>query len=72
MKIKKDQIVKVVAGDDKGKTGKVLAVKGEKVIVEGVNILTKHVKPQNGQPGQIVKAEGPIHISNVASTTIAQ
>jgi ribosomal protein L24 len=35
------------------------------VTVEGVNIATKHVKPQNGQSGQIVKAERPIHISNV-------
>ena len=65
MKIKKGQSVTVIAGDDKGKTWSILALKNDRVTVEGVNIATKHVKPQNCQSGQIVKAERPIHISNV-------
>lgn len=66
--------VKVIAGDDKGKTGKVLSLdrkqhkskNGPFVVVEGVNILTKHQKPRaRGETGKRVQKEGPIHISNV-------
>lgn len=68
LKIKKNDKVKVIAGKDKGKEGKVLLVNAKKntVIVEGVGKITKHTKPsaQNQQGGIIVK-EGPIHISNV-------
>ena len=68
MKIKKDDMVKVIAGKDKDKEGRVLAVnkKDGKVLVEGVNMLTKHTKPtMANQNGGIVHQEGPIHISNV-------
>ena len=67
-KIKKGDTVKVIAGKDKDKEGKVIAVnpKEGKVTVEGVNMLTKHTKPSAANPsGGIVKVEGPISISNV-------
>ena len=68
MKIKKGDMVKVIAGKDKDKEGKVLAVNHDKntVIVEGVNMITKHTKPSAAnQNGGIVKQEGPIDASNV-------
>ena len=68
MKIKKDDKVIVLSGKDKGKQGKVLVAdpKGEKVIVEGVSIATKHQKPrQQGQEGGIIKVETPIYVSEV-------
>jgi large subunit ribosomal protein L24 len=69
--IKKGDNVKVIAGADKGKTGKVLQVfpKLEQVLVEGVNLKTKNVKAKrDGEKGTIVKKANPIHISNVAAT----
>ncbi len=68
MKIKKDDMVKVIAGADKDKEGRVLAInkKDGKVLVEGVNMLTKHTKPSMAnQNGGIIHQEGPIDISNV-------
>ncbi len=68
MKIKKGDIVKVIAGSSKGKEAKVISVdqKKNKVIVEGVNVITKHEKPSAGNPnGGIVTKEAPIDISNV-------
>ena len=68
MKIKKGDMVKVIAGKDKDKEGKVLAVNKEKntVVVEGINMVTKHTKPSaTNQNGGIVKQEGPIDASNV-------
>ena len=67
--IKKDDTVIVLAGEDKGKTGKVLKVLVEKnrAIVEGVNIVSKSAKPSAKNPqGGIVKMEAPIHISNLS------
>mgnify|MGYP001499192719 FL=1 len=68
MRIKKNDDVVVIAGNDKGKTGKVLKVFPEtlRVIVEGVNLRTRHTKPtqKNPQGGKVVK-EAPIHVSNV-------
>ena len=67
-KIKKGDTVKVIAGKDKDKEGKVIAVnpKEGKVTVEGVNMLTKHTKPSvANQNGGIIHQEGPIDISNV-------
>ena len=65
-KIKKDDIVIVIAGKDKDKTGKVLSVKDGKVIVEGVNVVKKHTKPnQMNQNGGIVEKEAAIDASNV-------
>ena len=67
MKIKKNDTVLVITGKDKGKTGKVLkAIPSEnRVVVEGVNIHTKHEKAKQDVPAQIVKVEGPIDASNV-------
>jgi large subunit ribosomal protein L24 len=68
MKIKKGDTVKVIAGKDNGKEGKVLSVdhKNAKVTVEGVNMITKHMKPsQANQNGGIVQMEAPIDASNV-------
>ena len=68
LKIKKGDTVYVNAGNDKGKTGKVLSVLTEKdrVIVEGVNLVSKHTKPNSKQPqGGIIKQEAGIHVSNL-------
>jgi large subunit ribosomal protein L24 len=68
LNIRKGDTVKMIAGDDKGKSGKVLEVLLEKrrVVVEGVNIVTKHQKPSAGKPeGGIKKTEASVHISNV-------
>ena len=68
MKIKKGDLVKVIAGKDKDKEGKVTVVdhKNGKVVVEGVNMITKHTKPSAAnQAGGIVHQEGPIDLSNV-------
>ena len=68
MKIKKGDMVKVIAGKDKDKEGKVIAVdkKDGRVLVEGVNMLTKHAKPSMAnQNGGIVHQEGYIDASNV-------
>jgi large subunit ribosomal protein L24 len=68
-KIKRNDQVIVIAGKDKGKKGRVLRVVADKdrVLVEGVNIVTKHKKPnpQFNQQGGILKQEAPIHVSNV-------
>ncbi len=68
MKIKTNDKVIVISGKDKGKTGKVMSAdpKGMKVIVEGVNVATKHQKPRKqGQDGGIIKVETPIYVSKV-------
>ena len=68
MNIKKDDKVIVLSGKDKGKEGKVLVAspKTNKVIVEGVNVATKHQKPmRQGQEGGIIKVETPIYVSKV-------
>jgi large subunit ribosomal protein L24 len=68
MHVKKGDMVQVISGRDKGKVGEVLQAlpKSSKVVVKGVNIKTKHVKPQQeGESGQISTFEAPIHSSNV-------
>ena len=68
LRIKKGDTVYVNAGNDKGKTGKVLSVDPSKdrVIVEGVNLVSKHTKPNSKQPqGGILKKEAGVHISNL-------
>ena len=67
MRIKKDDTVIVLAGKDKGKTGKVLKAfpKKGRVIVEGVNVQTKHQKQTQKEAAEIKHQEGPIDVSNV-------
>jgi large subunit ribosomal protein L24 len=74
LRIRRDDTVRVIAGKDRGRTGRVKSVdsKKQKVYVEGVNIVKRHIKPrtlrdtQRAQEiGGIVEMEGPIHISNV-------
>ena len=67
-KIKRGDNVKVIAGNDKGKTGRVLLIEREKsrVIVEGIRMVSKHTKPSAENPnGGIIQKEAPINISNV-------
>ncbi len=68
VKIKRGDDVVVRTGKDKGKTGSVLRVlrANDRVIVEGVNMIKRHTKPTQSQPGGIVEREAAIHISNVA------
>ena len=68
LKIKKGDIVKVITGIDKGKEGKVIEIitKTNRALVEGVNMVSKHTKPNATHPqGGIVKQEAAIHISNL-------
>jgi len=66
-KLKKGDTVKVVAGKEKGKTGKVMRTLGDKgkVIVEKLNMVKRHKKPDAKAKGGIMEKEGPIHLSNV-------
>ena len=69
LRIKKGDTVKILAGNDKGKTGRVLMVYPEqlRVLVEGVNIKKRHTRPSQANPkGGIIAKEAPIHYSNVA------
>lgn len=69
MKLHVGDTVQVIAGSDKGKTGQILQIlrKEDRVLVEGVNMVTKHIKPSQADPeGGIVTREAPIHVSNVA------
>lgn len=68
MHVRKGDTVQIITGRDKGKVGEILSVlpKKSQVVVKGVNIRTKHIKPQQeGESGQIVTQEAPIHSSNV-------
>jgi large subunit ribosomal protein L24 len=68
LKIKKGDTVIVISGNSKGQKGKVLEIirDNNKAIVEGVNMISKHTKPNNDNPqGGIVKKEAPIHLSNL-------
>ena len=73
LKIKSGDTVKIIAGDNRGAEGKVLKVLREenKAIVEGVNMVKKHMKPNAQNPqGGIVEKEAPIHISNLSLMTV--
>lgn len=66
--IKKGDTVKVISGDDKGKTGKVLRVipSENRAVIEGINLVTKHYKPSaQNTNGRIEKIEAPVHLSNL-------
>ncbi|MFG6393422.1 MAG: 50S ribosomal protein L24 [Lachnospiraceae bacterium] len=65
-KIKKGDTVKVITGKDKGREGKVTAVKNGKVVIEGINQVTKHTKPNQANPqGGLVQQSAPMDMSNV-------
>ena len=69
MRLKKEDTVKIIAGKDTGRTGKIVKVDpvNERVIVQGANMVKKTMKKQNAQDkGGIVEVEAPIHVSNVA------
>ena len=68
LKIKKGDNVVVIAGRDKGRTGEVLRVipAERRALVQGVNMVKRHTKPQMGNPGGIVEKELSLHISNIA------
>ena len=73
MKIKVGDEVLVIAGKDKGKSGKVVKTlrNEDRVVVEGINVVKKHVKPNNqNDKGGIFDIEAPIHVSNVKKTEI--
>ncbi len=65
-KFKKGDQVIVLTGTSKGVSGKITALTSDKVVVEGVNLATVHKKPTSTNPGQILKVEKPIHISNIS------
>ena len=66
MKLKTGDKVVVIAGSNKGKEGKITKVLDNKVVVEGVNLRKRHLKPKNNNgTGEIVETEAPIHVSNV-------
>jgi len=68
MKIRKDDIVLIISGKDKGRKGKVIEAlpKEAKVIIENINLRKKHIKPRkSGEKGQIVELPGPLNVSNV-------
>jgi large subunit ribosomal protein L24 len=69
LRIRRGDLVRVIAGDDRGKEGRVLEVNLQKsrIVVEGVNIITKHQKPSAGKPnGELKKTEAGVHVSNLA------
>ena len=68
LRIKRDDLVQVIAGRDKGKIGRVISVNPEeaRVTVEGVRRVKRHQKPVGDQPGALIEKEAPIHVSNVA------
>lgn len=65
-RIKKGDVVQVIAGDDNGKTGKVLEVQADRALVEGLNLVKKHMrKTQDNPQGGVFEKEAPIHLSNL-------
>jgi len=66
IKFKKGDQVIVIAGSNKGKTGNIISIQNDKVLVDGVNLATVHKKPTSNQSGEIIKVAKPIHISNIS------
>jgi large subunit ribosomal protein L24 len=69
IKLKKGDTVRVIAGDYRGRTGKVLKVFRDsgRIVVEGINLIKRHTRPSNRNPkGGIIEKEAPIHVSNVS------
>jgi len=67
LKVKRGDRVMIIAGKDKGKQGRILSVDkdNDRVVVEGLNMITKHQKPRGQEKGGIAKREAAIHVSNV-------
>ncbi len=68
LKVRKDDMVRVISGKDRGKTGRVLRVdpKAQRVFVEGVAVRKRHLRPRTMQEqGGVIESEGPVHVSNV-------
>lgn len=75
MKVKVGDNVKILAGKDRGKEGKIIKTlkKEDRVVVEGINMIKKHVKPNRmNEVGSIVEMEAPIHVSNVKKVETAK
>jgi len=69
IRLKKGDLVRVIAGNDRGRTGRVLKVfpKAGRIVIEGVNLIKRHTRPTQRNPkGGILEKEAPIHISNVS------
>jgi large subunit ribosomal protein L24 len=66
-RIRKDDMVMIIAGRERGKTGKVLRLvaDGDRVVVERINLVKRHTKPRGTQTGGILEKEAPLHVSNV-------
>lgn len=67
MRIKKNDTIKIIAGKDRGKQGKVLKIfpQQDRILVEGANLYKKHVRPtRQGEKGQVVEVPRPLHVSN--------
>jgi len=69
--VRKNDEVMIIAGDHKGRVGRVMRVipKDERVVIKGINLRTKHLKPSRNSQGGIITKEAPIHISNVMPVT---
>lgn len=65
-KFKKGDEVIVISGSDRKKIGKILSIKDKMVLIEGINLATIHKKPTNSSPGEVLKVEKPVHISNIS------
>jgi large subunit ribosomal protein L24 len=66
MRIRKNDVVQVITGEEKGKTGKVLSIADDRILVEGVNFIWKHLRRSQQHPhGARIQKEAPIHLSNV-------
>ena len=66
IKFKKGDQVIVIAGSNKGKTGNIVSIRNDKVLIGGVNLATVHKKPTSNKSGEIIEVAKPIHISNVS------
>lgn len=65
-RLRPGDVVMVITGNDKGRTGKIISCGPERIVIEGINVRKKHMKPtQQNQKGQIIDIECPIHVSNV-------
>jgi large subunit ribosomal protein L24 len=64
-KFRKDDKVVVISGNNRGQIGNILRSIGDKVVIQGVNVRKKHVKPSQGNKGGIISIERPIHVSNI-------